>query len=243
MDRLVLDFKKTTSICERSFFLKKIMDWISLLLKMDLSTQETLSILKKAHDPIEMMTAHTNELTEHFHPGTVIDASEIDVDGELLTVYQNVYAPIYSLEELSYKKHGIFARKQLTTVKQLNFHTNYNFVMLAEGEIYFSESQEYDSLKDPELNHVKMLLAPNHSLLAEGKPVLTAGEFTLLGNNKRSVWIVGTTSGHYRPHLESKMHFIKALITLGFAKEQIITTDFHLRNIPWKFVEREIELQ
>jgi hypothetical protein len=245
IEKLVFDFKQTTSICEKALFLKKIVDWISLLFKMDLSTQETISILKGAHCHIEMMTSYTDELTEHFHPGTIIESSESHVNGDLRVVYHNVYESIYALEELSFKKHGIFVRKQLTqtTFQQLDFNINYNFVVLAEGEVFFSESQEYDSLKDQDLNNIKILLAPNHSLLAEGKPVLTAGEFTLLGNNKRHVWIVGTTSGHYRPPLESKRHLIRALTQLGIAKEQIVTTDFHVRNIPWKFVEKESQNQ
>jgi hypothetical protein len=239
MDKIVSNFKKAASIYDEALALKRVQDWLRLLVKMDFDIDVMKAILKKAHAHIESITEVSAKFVDHFHPGTIMETAETTYEGHSATAYLNVYKDIYLQEVESYENYGLFKRKELlsATIDQLELNVSYNFVVLEDGLIYFSERQEYDSLKDSAFGGMKALLAPNHSLLADGKPVLTAGEFIIIGKPRFKVWLVGTTSGHYRPPLETKKYFLDQLVKMGVVKEQIVTTDFHLHGIPWKFVE------
>lgn len=231
------NLEEAKTMYDKALLINDVYLWLQQLSKMKYSKEETLALLKKAHPLIEKITVCGDDMTEFFHPQTPYETIDVQLGGTASKAFLNMRANLYQEEVKSYAKYRQFDRFELTNYNLANLDKNhlYNFVVTQEEKLYLSSAQDFDLVNE---GKVKAIITPNHPLLADGQPILTAGELIVLGNDRVKIYLVGITSGHYRPNYATREHMIKSLLALGVAREQIITTVFSIHNIGWKFVTK-----
>ncbi len=226
---------KTSNIYNKAIFLDKINQWLFLLMKTDLTDLEFYDLLKQAQPSIHCISPYGHDIAHFLYPGYECKSIEVTFEGKSTKAFCNTLESRYAKEVESYREHGIFSRRLLTAenFNCLKLDVKYCYVVTLTGELLYCELQDFDWIAD---GNVKRLIAPNHPVLAEGQPILAAGEMVVMGIGNKKIYQVSTTSGHYCPDYISYEHVIKILANFGVKSEQIIPTVFLIQSIPWKFI-------
>ena len=241
------DALQATTIYEKFSVIEDLDCWLKLLAKADFSEDEVDRQLSDAQPSIEALIPLMEEIDHFFHPDSMTDSFNVDYQGNLVIAYRNSYLNkgnpphsaetidrFYAAESESYRKHKIFDIQRLDkTLSGLKTGIVYIYVITEDGEFLISKWQNYSVLKDKQQ---KIKIAPNHALLADGKAVIVAGDFELIGNEKNPIWLVSVNSGHYRPQFSSRVHILEHLIQMGIPKERIILSKIPFYAIPWKLM-------
>lgn len=226
------------SPAKQALLLQNLDQWLTLLARTQLSCAEKKSILQKAEQPIAQITEVSTELLSYLPPGKrEAITQEVLYHGIPTTAYVNFLPDLFEEELRSYNNHGHFEKQQLTreTLSSLRSGTSYNFVVTLDGSFFYSELQEHEHTRE---GNVKVLLSPNHAILANGQPVVAAGELSVIGDASCKIYTIAISSGHYRPGWESKELAEQTLVELGIPQEQIVTSMFNFHVLPWKFVQK-----
>lgn len=226
---------KASNVYEQTLMLDKLYQWLLLLLKADLTDEQFYDLLKQAQPTVKHIAAFGNDMAQFLYPNFTFETLDVTLNGKATKAYLNMLSDRYDQELESYNKHRVISSHLLTgeSLRSLKPYVTYGYVVTLAGDLYFSELQDFDWLMD---GNVKILLAPNHPVLAGGYPILAAGELIVLGDEHKKIYQVGTTSGHYRPDYSSHVHVVDILVSLGVKSEQIVPTVFLIHRIPWKFV-------
>ncbi len=241
------DAIKASTIYEKFSVIEDFDSWIKLLAKADFSEDKLDRQLAEAQPSIHALIPLMEDIDHFFHPDYIADTLNVDYQGKQVIAYRNSYLNkgnpphsvdtidrFYAAEKASYGKNKLFDIKQLEkTLGDLKTGIVYIYVITMDGKLLISKWQNYSDLKEMQQ---KIKIGPNHALLADGKPVLVAGEFELLGSEKNPIWLVSVNSGHYRPQFSSRGHIFDRLIQIGIPQERIILTKIPLYAIPWKLM-------
>ncbi|MGE3724739.1 MAG: hypothetical protein AB7I41_04260 [Candidatus Sericytochromatia bacterium] len=117
----------------------------------------------------------------------------------------------------------------------------YDFVLLPTGEVRLSPIEMHD--KEIEKETGKW---PNHTLLAEGGPVQTAGNLFLFQQDGKRVLFLANKSGHYLPDYTSLQLLRQYLIQAGIPGEEIylLSMGGYYANVVFKFFyARQLDFQ
>jgi CHAD domain-containing protein len=108
----------------------------------------------------------------------------------------------------------------------------YDFVLLPTGEVRLSPIEMRDSEIEKETGKW-----PNHTLLAEGGPVQTAGNLFLFQQDGKRVLFLANKSGHYLPDYASLQLIRQHLIQAGIPGEEIylLSMGGYYANVAYKF--------
>ncbi len=237
IEKIKTEVQKSRSFNEKALCYQNLEKWYQLLVKLNIPNEEKTEILLRTKENMDYLREEYQDFPEYFFKDEKNAPLTLVLDGREIVVFKNLDEKRYADEVESYKEHKNFDPIEVTkdTLQDLKIETHYNYVIMPDGKFICAELQEYDELFTPDKK--KILLAPNHALLAEGKPVIAAGELKIIGRKDFPVYWIGTTSGHYHPDLETRKHIENKLIELGVPSEQIVTLGFHFNKLPWKIVE------
>lgn len=235
------EINEAKSLEQRAIYYQDLEKWFKLLVKLDLPKEKKYAILKHTYPIVERLSEKYIEYITYFMPTDEQETVSVVYQGKETEAYKNLDPERYEEEVESYNKNKSFEKTHVVkdNLKEIKTGTHYNFVLTTEGELICTELQEYDELFTADKK--KILLAPNHALLADGKPVLSAGEFILLTDGDFTLVQIGMTSGHYHPAWAAKEHIEKKFLDLGFSQEQIQVFGFHIHKLGWKFLEKNLE--
>ena len=237
LDKIAKEIDEAEGLKEKALSYQNLDKWFKLLAKLELSIEKKREILSENHDQILQLSDKFLSFLDHLQKP---DFETIDVvyEGQSAVAFVNLDSKRFEQEQESYAEYGAF-KPILATSKsldELKVKTCYNFVVKTNGDVVLGDLQEYDDLM---IGDKKVLLAPNHALLANGKAVMSAGEITLIGDLDFKLWMIGMTSGHYHPNPSCKKYIVDALAKLGIPREQIIVFGFQIAKLPWKLVEKD----
>ncbi len=235
LTKITEETSKADGFYETALSYENLDKWFKLLVKLEIPAKQKQEILLDCRDDINFLSSQFLTFLEHLYDEDH-ETIPVQYNGESANAFVNLDKERFEQEKASYEKYSIFKpflldKKNLKKVKP---KTCYNFVVSTQGEIILGDLQEYDELMEGDK---KILLAPNHALLAKGESVMTAGEITLIGDREFKLWMIGMTSGHYHPASESKKYIVDALLRLGIPQEQIIVFGFQIHKLPWKLLE------
>lgn len=240
-----------TTLFEKFAVIEDFEAWLKLLGKSDLPPESVDQHLSSARLTLEKLRPIMEEIHHYFHPDSTTDTFPIHYFGKKTIAYQNSYlnkeqpphskekiAYFFSLEKTSYEKHKIFDIHILDKYLCPYLKTGivYIYAITTDGKLRISKWQNYTGIRD---YFHKIWIAPNHAILADGEPVVVAGEFELLGNDENPIWLVSIDSGHYRPKFSSRVHIFDKLKQLGVPENRIILTKTSFHAIPWKFIHQQ----
>lgn len=222
-------------IHRKTYLLYEVHQWYLLLLKSDLTDTEFHALLRQAQPVMQSIIDCGYEMVQFLYPNYPFKTIDVTYEGKLVKAFLNQKNDYYQEELESYAKNGIFHRRQLTTesINTLKPNVTYGYALTLDGEIFFSELQDFDWIEE---GNTKVLLAPNHPILAQGEPVIAAGEFCILDNGSQQLYFVSSTSGHYCADFTTVTHVIKKLTEFGISEDDIVASHFLIPSVAWKFV-------
>lgn len=143
---------------------------------------------------------------------------DIEYNGELNNYIENnkVQRPIINIGEST-----------IQVFQDIVSGETYNFVMLENSNIVLSES---NPMSMSITKHGKISFA-NHTIIARGKPVMSAGEIKFFKNNNRIIIFLSNKSGHY----STSYHSLKRVKTelqnaLGIEEYSIYLLPFNFQD-------------
>lgn len=248
--KMALDLQEVKTVCDQADLVEDLYDWLKMLCKEQLQGEELRSLLKQERPTIQEILKLTDEIAYYIYRDRRGVAKQFFIDGQLVEAFWNAYCfkkrppandeerkRLYLLEELSYYNHGFIVPQKLDQENLLDLEegVSYDFVVALDREIHYSRTQDYDRLRDGE---VKILAAPNHALLGQDRPVLTAGELTVFGKGEMRLWLVATSSGHYRPTYASGKEVVEQLLFFGVPEECIFVSALPMDRLGWKLMRK-----
>lgn len=196
---------------------------------------------------IEVMLRVNDTIFFDFFQGKYSDRRPVDLKGGKTYIYYNTYAQNRELTEQERKQFyekDISSHKtvQQERRKQLDKHClrdlepgqTYNFIITPQNITYISYDQRY-KLRD--LEQKKALMCPDHTILAGNHPVLCAGVINMYEIGSKKLFVISSSSGHFRPFPDSLIHLKNCLIKLGVPEESIICF-----SVPYEKINRHIEV-
>jgi len=238
LEHLEQEQKEATNIHRKTFLLHESYQWFLLLLKFDLTESEFHQLMHQAQPIMQSVIDCGYEMAQFLYPNYPFKTIDVTYEGSPIKAFLNLKSDHYQEELESYTKNGIFHRRQLTNeaLDTLKPNVTYGYVLTLNGEMFFSELQDFDWIE--EMN-TKMIIAPNHPILARGQPVIAAGELCILNNDKHQIYFVSSTSGHYCADFTTVTHVVKKLVECGVSEDLIVASHFMIPNVAWKFVFKE----
>jgi hypothetical protein len=210
--------------------------WLVLLVKGAPSQQSFLNEMRLASSLLKRISNRTVEILAILKSDKQPVVETVLIDGIAHEAFLNAYIDSdgvpssieernlrYERESNSYRLHQLFDIHELNpqTIQQIESGFVYNFVVTLDKRILFCDVQDYRSVYE---NGKRVLLAPNHAILASGEPVLTAGEIRIVKRGEKQLWLIAARSGHYRPTLSSAKYMIDTLKELGIPEESIVAS-------------------
>lgn len=229
---------KAQNIYQKVFVMYGIDLWLQILLKTEFTQSEFLSIIHKAQPIFQKSMLCSFEMAQFLYPNYASKTIDVIYENHPAKAFVNMKASHYEEELESYQENAQFFERELTvdSLKGLKPHVNYVYVLTLDGKIVYSELQDFDWIllnKD-----VKVLKSPNHALLAKNSPIMAAGEFIVLANDQFKIFQISSTSGHYAADYTTIKYMVKKLEEYGIEKDTIVTSQFLIPSIPWKFVRK-----
>lgn len=213
--------------------LRLVRNFHNILLDFLNTAEETefYDMLRKLKPSIELLANTSQDLFFQIFPDKFSDRRPVEVDGSIIHAYYNIFSQPrrrsdrerkagYAQEVDRHKGIKLLPKRLLTNkVKQsLIPAQSYNFIVNLGNEAYISYEQRYRFKEERE----KILISPNHTLLAGNNPVLAAGVFSYYRVDKKELFFITSSSGHFHPKPDSLMHMKNYLIKLGVPEEAII---------------------
>lgn len=187
--------------------------------------------LRKLKPSIELLSNTSQDLFFQIFPDKFCDRRPVKVDGSIIHAYYNIFSQTrrrsdserkagYAEEVARHKGIKLLPKRLLTNkVKQTLIPAqSYNFIVNLGNEAYISYEQRYRLKEERE----KILISPNHTLLAGNNPVLAAGVFTYYRVDQKELYFITSSSGHFHPKPDSLKYMKNYLIKLGIPEEAII---------------------
>jgi len=241
MNQVFEEIQTTDEKYEKAMLFDNLDKWFKLLAKLNIPAESKRMILQQTKDQINILSEEFLEYLKDLYKNSEGETIDIIYKGQPAKAFLNIDVKRFEQEVLSYNQYHVFEPIEVSAdnINDLKINTTYNFIVTPEGQLKLGELQEYDLLFEGDK---KILLAPNHAILSEGKPLMSAGEITIIGDDEFKLWCIGMTSGHYHPSWESRQYLINSLVELGVPQEQIITLGFHIAKLPWKLLEDDKNL-
>lgn len=187
--------------------------------------------LRQLKPSIEWLTNISHDLFFQIYPNKYCDRRAYKIDGSTTHAYYNIFhhsraqsdserKAAYEGEVDRHKGIKLMPKRLLTNkLKQtLISGQSYNFIVNLDNQAYIAYEQRYRLEKSKE----KILNNPNHTLLAGNNPVLAAGILSYYKVDRKELYFITCSSGHFHPKPDSLMHMKKYLMTLGVPEEAII---------------------
>lgn len=235
LEKIESQVKNSSTLKEKALHYQNLEKWYYLLAELNISKSEKKEILETTHPTIDFLTKEYHQFAEYFFADEDRETIPVIYQNEETVAFLNLDEKRFDQELESYHQHKNFEPIVLTkkSLKKLELNVHYNFVITLDGKMILGKLQKYDELFEGDR---KILLAPNHAILADGKPVVAAGELEILGKDV-PIFFASLTSGHYHPSLESKKHIYNKLLEFEILAPQIILLDFEFEKLGWKFLE------
>lgn len=228
-----------TTIYQKVYFWHKIQQWLKLTLKCPLTEEEFDQLLIQAQPLFKESLDSGVDVAQHLYPNYPYKTIDVLYEEATTKAFVNMKPAAYPLEMENYAKHTTFQKKELTgkNLSHLKPYTAYAYVVTLEGKVFFSELQDFDWMKTEKS---KELIAPNHALLADGQPVVAAGEIEILGKGPLKIYQVSSTSGHYCADVSTVDKMVRKLTAWGVPEHRIVTSVFLISSVPWKFIDQKV---
>lgn len=238
LEHLENEQRAAKNIHRKTYLLYEVHQWYLLLLKSELTESEFHQLLHQAQPVMQSIIDCGYEMAQFLYPNYPFKTIDTVYEDKPIKVFLNLKNDNFQEELENYAKNGIFHRRQLTseTLNTLKPNVTYCYVLTLNGEIFFSELQDFDWIEE---GNTKVLITPNHPILARGEPVVAAGELCILNNDKHLIYFVSSTSGHYCADFTTVSHVVKKLVEFGISEDQIVASHFLIPSVAWKFVFKE----
>lgn len=146
------------------------------------------------------------------------------------------YAKENQQEWSNYNKYKLCEATELTdsTLALMQPGIDYNYVLNIHYKSFFSPEQQLARVNiDPKYGS-KPLLTPNHTILSNNYPLLTAGNLQLYRYGDKQVVFITNSSGHFKPTYKSLKHMKNYLVSIGVPEESIICLTVTVDKMAWK---------
>lgn len=194
--------------------------------------------LKQTQTQHEKILARSEKLRLELFPSPPISLTP---EGHFLNNYKSERplspperAQAYARETAEYQARplGQPQRLDLSLWHKGPSEQGYDFVLTPAGEIFLSPIE----LRDGEISH-EAGKWPNHTILAKGGPVQTAGNLFLFQQEGKRVLFLANKSGHYLPDYSSLQSMRQKLIQAGIPAEEIylLSMGGYYANVVYKF--------
>ena len=189
--------------------------------------------MRKLKPYIKKLEDTSNRLFFKVYPDKFCDRHRVNHEGKDTYLYLNIFHRFnYHLtekerneafkEEVEHLKGiQLLPKERLTKnlSQKLVSGQSYCFIVNLMNEAYLSYEQLYRLVEG---KGKKILIGPNHTLLAGNNPVLAAGVLSYYKVHGKELYFLSCSSGHFHPKPDSLIHMKNCMIKQGIPEEAII---------------------
>lgn len=240
---------------EKSIVLIELQSILTTLLKSDMPSEAYYNYLRNSEREVKEIFAQSEIIGKYLNHYREPKRLPFTLFGTPTVLYENLYAykqiktevgeereDRFAVEYANYKQNNLIKPIIGLTdesIKQLLIGTPYNFIVKADLEVCFAPNQDYD-LNIPGVKG-KRLVSPNHPVLANNQPVLSAGEFIIYRNGEKILFLISNSSGHYLPEVACLKHFEDLLVQAGIPREVILSSEVPLSKLALKALKKVLK--